>query len=177
MSVSAEVRLQVRVCANFCCEYCGVSEINSGGELNIDHYHPPIRGGTDALENLVYSCQRCNLYKGDYWPSAPGQIPLWNPRKDLFDSQFLLLSNGRLSALTASAEFSIYILRLNRPQLIGYRIRQQAIEHERILLEGVCRAFDTLHNLLKQHVEVQEDQRQLLNEQLVTLKALLKQLQ
>ena len=80
MSVSRETREKVRIRANFACEYCGVTETDSGSELTIDHFHPPSKGGDDGLDNLIYCCPRCNLYKSDYFPENPKDEPLWNPR-------------------------------------------------------------------------------------------------
>jgi hypothetical protein len=39
-----------------------------GGLLTIDHFQPRSKGGTDALENLIYACINCNQHKQDYWP-------------------------------------------------------------------------------------------------------------
>jgi hypothetical protein len=36
--ISEKLKEQVRERANFACEYCGVSETDSAGELSIDHY-------------------------------------------------------------------------------------------------------------------------------------------
>jgi 5-methylcytosine-specific restriction endonuclease McrA len=47
MSIIAEVRLVVRQRAGFVCEYCGVSETDSGGELTIDHIRPQAKAGSD----------------------------------------------------------------------------------------------------------------------------------
>jgi hypothetical protein len=38
MSITEAVRLQVRQRANFVCEFCGVTETDTGGELTIDHF-------------------------------------------------------------------------------------------------------------------------------------------
>src|SRR4051794_23670100 len=69
------------------CGYCGISEIDAGGELTVDHYHPVSAGGDDTDENLVYACIRCNLYKADYWPNAQeveaGNIVLHPMRDDI----------------------------------------------------------------------------------------------
>ena len=62
MSISTEIREFVRQRANFACEFCGVSEIDAGGQLTIDHFQPGSKGGGDEIENLIYSCSRCNLY-------------------------------------------------------------------------------------------------------------------
>lgn len=43
---------------NYTCVYCGAPS------EHIDHVVPISRGGTDNYENLVASCQSCNLTKG-----------------------------------------------------------------------------------------------------------------
>lgn len=74
MTIPDDVRQQVRHRAGFACEFCGVTETDTGSELTIDHYQPRARGGDDSLENLIYCCSRCNQYKADYWPSG-GEDP------------------------------------------------------------------------------------------------------
>lgn len=69
MTISAEVRQFVRQRAHFACEYCGVTETDTGGELTVDHFQPQAKGGSDEPENLLYCCVRCNQYKVDYWPN------------------------------------------------------------------------------------------------------------
>jgi 5-methylcytosine-specific restriction endonuclease McrA len=66
MSLSASLREQVRRRAGCACEFCSISEIDVGGLLTVDHFHPQSRGGSDALENLIYACVNCNQYKQDY---------------------------------------------------------------------------------------------------------------
>ena len=61
--ISDALRERIRQEADFACEFCGVSEIDVGGELTIDHYQPKTKGGSDQRENLLYSCMRCNQYK------------------------------------------------------------------------------------------------------------------
>jgi len=46
------------------CGYCGVSEVEVGATLTIDHHRPRSRGGSEDDENLVYACPRCNEHKG-----------------------------------------------------------------------------------------------------------------
>ena len=38
-------------------------------------------GGADDPGNLLYCCQRCKLYKADYWPLQQNDPVLWNPRR------------------------------------------------------------------------------------------------
>lgn len=42
------------------CAYCGSSE-----NLNVDHFHPKSKGGTDNLDNLKVACWACNCSKKD----------------------------------------------------------------------------------------------------------------
>jgi 5-methylcytosine-specific restriction endonuclease McrA len=45
------------------CWYCGI-ELHPFGNFCIDHALPKDRGGTNAAENLLPSCRRCNSRKG-----------------------------------------------------------------------------------------------------------------
>ncbi len=96
MTISPPVLEQVRLRAQFACEYCGVMEADTGGELTVDHFQPITRGGPDEVGNLLYCCYRCNLYKADYWPTQPTHVPLWNPRREPASNHFLTLLDGSL---------------------------------------------------------------------------------
>ncbi len=63
MRLPAERREMVRQWAERACEYCGVSETDTGGLLTVDHFHPQAEGGSDAPENLIYCCHFCNGFK------------------------------------------------------------------------------------------------------------------
>lgn len=54
----------------YTCVYCGrwLSHKNS----TIDHVMPKSRGGKNTWENLVCSCESCNLKKGDRTPEEAG---------------------------------------------------------------------------------------------------------
>jgi 5-methylcytosine-specific restriction endonuclease McrA len=52
-------RLQVLQRDGYICAYCGQPADQ------VDHVIPRVRGGSDALENLVAACRRCNTSKGD----------------------------------------------------------------------------------------------------------------
>jgi 5-methylcytosine-specific restriction endonuclease McrA len=56
--ISQSVRQKIRESADFACEYCGISETDSGGELTVDHFQPISKNGGDEQENLVYCCFR-----------------------------------------------------------------------------------------------------------------------
>jgi len=63
--VSEALRQSVRALYGFRCGYCGVTEAESGGQLEMDHFRPQSHGGEDELNNLVYCCPTCNRLKGD----------------------------------------------------------------------------------------------------------------
>ncbi len=164
MSISAEMRRQVRQCANFACEYCGVTEIDSAGELTLDHFLPQSKDGADTLDNLLYCCPRCNQYKSDYQAKLNDPM-LWNPRAETIETHFLELANGSLFPLTDIGTFTINRMRLNRVPLIANRLRRrQNIEGQQLL-----RRYETLltivERLSEQHAELLESHRTLLTEQ------------
>jgi len=134
MAISQEVLELVRRRANFACEYCGVSEVDSGARLTLDHYQPTSQEGTDDPDNLIYACFACNVNKGDYWPTATGQLPVWNPRDQRFDQHFVQDPDGELLPRTEIGRFTIHLVRLNRPELVAHRrLGQFTAERERLL--------------------------------------------
>jgi hypothetical protein len=61
--------------ANYTCTYCGRRNYSSrvgpdNRPWHLDHAIPLARGGEDAPENLVLSCEMCNLRKHDQMPDA-----------------------------------------------------------------------------------------------------------
>src|SRR3954470_16990828 len=173
MSISAETRLYVRQRASFACEYCGVAENDTGGELTIDHYHPQSLGGSDTIDNLLYSCQRCNQYKSDYWPVTADASSLWNPRQGPSADHMLNLADGTVYPLTPVGVFTIRRLRLNRPPLIAYRLQQQGQAEDRRLLTELREMVALLEQLQQRHATLLTEQRALLEEQRTLLTILL----
>ncbi len=49
---------------NFTCQYCGKNPTEDKVKLHVDHIKPKIAYGTNDIENLVTSCDGCNLEKG-----------------------------------------------------------------------------------------------------------------
>jgi hypothetical protein len=173
MTISAALRLQVRQRANFACEFCGVTETDSGGELTIDHYQPQSKGGSDDLVNLLYSCNRCNQYKADYWPVQPHDPVLWNPRQEPLAAHFLVLADGTLYPTTPIGGFTLRRLRLNRPPLLAHRLRRLARTEEQRLLQRYRELIVLLEQLAQQQAALLKEQRELLEEQRLLLALLL----
>lgn len=63
MSISYRTRFQVLERDSFTCQYCGA--IPPGAQLQIDHFHPRSRGGSDDISNLITACRECNQGKSD----------------------------------------------------------------------------------------------------------------
>lgn len=175
MSVSAEARRIVRERANFCCEYCGVSEQDTGGELTIDHFQPQAKSGTDDLTNLLCCCQRCNQYKADYWPEDEAAPALWNPRQEHGRNYFVLLADGTLYPRTAVGTFTSTRLRLNRSPLVAHRLREMRRTEEVDVLTQLRDVLGTLEQLHAHHASLLDQQRQLLEAQRALITLLLQQ--
>lgn len=58
------------------CAYCNAKE-----KLTIDHIIPSSRGGQDTWENMITSCESCNLKKGNKTPEEAGMKLLFKPYK------------------------------------------------------------------------------------------------
>jgi len=177
MSITKEMRESIRQRADFACEYCGVTETDTGATLTVDHFQPSVKGGSDNSDNLIYCCHRCNEYKFDYWPQKSDAPALWNPRREVAKTHFIESEDGRLIALTETGRFTLRRLRLNRLPLIASRLhRRQKQEEERLLtrLRDVTRI---LEHLQIQHQVLAKENHALLLEQRRLLELLVKQSQ
>lgn len=61
----------------FTCQYCGIMS----KDLTIDHVVPRRHGGPTVWENLVCSCRRCNMKKGDKWLHQTSMKLVRQPRR------------------------------------------------------------------------------------------------
>jgi hypothetical protein len=58
--ISASTRWQIFARDGFRCRYCGIQAGDDGVTLHLDHVVSVADGGTNAFDNLVTACQRCN---------------------------------------------------------------------------------------------------------------------
>lgn len=165
MTVSDEVRLLVRQRANFVCEYCGLREADIPDRLTVDHYQPSSKGGSDSLDNLVYSCIWCNQRKHAYWPASDDEIPLWNPRESTESEHFVFQSDGTVSPISAVGTFTIARLRLNRHALVEYRRRKDSVSEKDGLLNHYHELIALQNEVINQLTKQVEEQQKLLEEQ------------
>jgi HNH endonuclease len=176
MSVSNLLRAQVRRRAECACEFCGISETNSGNQLTIDHFRPRSKSGSDDLENLIYACNACNQYKQDYWPRTETSPRLWNPRQEPAGQHFLEQADGQLTPLTPTGEFTINRLRLNRSQLIAARQQRNQQQQTERLLQSYQEITTLLAQSNRQITNLAQAQNKLLEEQCQLLRILLRHL-
>jgi hypothetical protein len=133
----------VREHYDYRCGYCTVSEVDAGGELTVDHYRPVSARGDESDDNLVYACSRCNLFKGDFWPSVQDQERghrVLHPLRDVVSAHLAPNEQtGNVEPLTETGRFHITLLQLNRRPLVALRVRRRLIsllEAKRQLLEA-----------------------------------------
>ena len=108
------------------CGYCGVHEEDVGATLTVDHFRPQTRGGDDDADNFVYCCHRCNEHKGSYWHEFDRpSVRLLHPLRDRLTEHTFEEESGHLVGLTSEGLFFIQRLRLNRPPLVAYRLKQR----------------------------------------------------
>ncbi len=109
-----------------------------GAEMTVDHFLPRNHGGDDSLDNLVYCCHACNEFKSDYWRLEP-DLRLLHPLRDDLTLHYREQEDGTLVALTERGASHLQTLRLNRPELIAYRLEQKAIAFSRQLNQTLRR--------------------------------------
>jgi len=119
--ITTSQRETIRHAYRFQCGYCSVHEHEVGSALEIDHFQPLSRGGTDEDSNLVYACSACNKAKGDFWPPPNVAPRLLHPKYDALEEHMQLAPDDHLLPLTPIGAFHIRRLRLNRSQLIALR--------------------------------------------------------
>ena len=92
-NILTRIRAKVRSRAAKRCEYCKSQDKYSPHSFTIDHIVPASFNGTAEMNNLAYACFLCNRLKSNkfkvYDRSADNWIPLFNPRKDIWDDHFV----------------------------------------------------------------------------------------
>ncbi|MEO7716309.1 MAG: hypothetical protein ABIY70_08895 [Capsulimonas sp.] len=145
------------------CAYCLRLEDQFGGHANgeIDHFCPQAIDPTKKTEynNCYWTCHECNNKKWHHWPkpwqSAKG-FRFIDPCVEDFDKHMdYMAKSGALNALTAAARYTIWKIRLNRPELRFHRRRQWDISEEINILRQMILSGDL------SDLEVEETQRRI----------------
>ncbi len=101
------------------CEYCRSPATHTTNVYEVEHILPEARGGTDAMDNLAFSCSGCNTYKQTVVsavdPVTQLQTPLFNPRLQIWDDHFAWSDDGvRAVGITPVGRVTVQQLRMNR---------------------------------------------------------------
>ena len=130
--VSAALRHAVAERAGGCCEYCGLPDSILRLSHEPDHIVATQHGGQTTLDNLAYTCFRCNRLKGPNLSSIDSQTraitPLFNPRIDDWHQHFRW-EEAAIVGISAVGRATLALLQLNAPERVGLRanlIRQGA---------------------------------------------------
>ncbi|NJL10045.1 MAG: HNH endonuclease [Calothrix sp. SM1_7_51] len=122
--ISSALRKLIYSRANGCCEYCFFPEVVTLTSHEVDHVVAEKHGGLTEANNLALSCILCNKYKGSDLTSIDPEtgeiIPLFNPRKDKWNDNFLL-EGADFVPLTAKGRVTIRLLQLNRRDRVEER--------------------------------------------------------
>lgn len=104
----------------FRCAYCLVRERwypNGPASFSVDHFVPQIIASHRVLdyENLIYACVGCNSAKRDR--------TVLDPCQEIMSKHLQVNEDGTIEALTPEGAEHIEVLRLDDPQLTGFRGR------------------------------------------------------
>ncbi|MEM6633087.1 MAG: HNH endonuclease [Bacteroidota bacterium] len=117
--ISPEVRQEVEMRANGCCEYCYSQQFFSADRFTVDHIQPYSKKGSNDPDNLAFSCQGCNRRKYTHTEAVDPQtkklVPLYNPRKDRWKDHFRWKKSYKeLKGISEIGRATIQKLELNR---------------------------------------------------------------
>lgn len=121
--INAALRRLVAERAQFCCEYCRISEADTFWGCHIDHIISEKHGGLTTADNLAYACAVCNRFKGSDIGSisaAGNFVRLFNPRCDDWHTHFVL-QQAHIQPCSEIGEVTAKILQLNRPEQLTER--------------------------------------------------------
>jgi hypothetical protein len=118
--------------ANYLCEYCHTSEQWQYVRFTVDHVIPVTQGGTDTLVDLALACFHCNRRKTDRTtavdPDSGMEVPLFNPRRDVWSEHFIWSADGLLIVgLTPTGRATVAALDLNRARAVNIRAADRAV--------------------------------------------------
>jgi|SRR6266850_5346451 len=122
----ARTRRLVAERAGFCCEYCLTPAGLAPSPFSAEHILPRSQGGTNANDNLAFSCQGCNGHKYARTeatdPVTGKMVLLFNPRHQIWSQHFGWTADGtRVEGKSPVGRATVLALQLNRPGLLNLR--------------------------------------------------------
>ncbi len=124
--MKASIKLLVRERAKYCCEYCIAQLKFSADTFSTEHIIPIVKNGTDAVDNLAFSCQYCNNLKYTAIhaidPATGNMVNIYNPRKDIWTDHFEWYDNFTIiRGISSTGRATENRLKLNRIGLVNLR--------------------------------------------------------
>jgi HNH endonuclease len=114
--ISDKIKERVAQRAEFCCEYCLLSEKVSFYTFHIDHIRSIKHGGSSLIQNLAYCCPDCNHFKGSdvgsFIDNGDSLIRFFDPRKDKWHDHFEM-NNGEILGKTPIGTVTERIFKFN----------------------------------------------------------------
>jgi hypothetical protein len=119
-------RQAVRERAGRQCEYCHLPDVLPQTlRFHLEHIVARQHGGATELENLAWSCQRCNERKGPNLsgvdPDTSALVPLFHPRRDRWEQHFGL-DGLNVVGLTPVGRATVWLLEVNSEERLRWRM-------------------------------------------------------
>ena len=120
------IKQAVQERAKYCCEYCWAQSKISADNFVMEHIIPVVKGGATDLNNLAFSCQRCNNHKFTAThaiDAATGATaPLYHPREDIWEEHFQWSDDfTEIVGISPTGRATVSRLNLNRVNLVNLR--------------------------------------------------------
>lgn len=127
--MEAELRNFVRARAEDRCEYCRLPRKSQLMPFHVEHIIAKQHGGDDDAENLAWSCDRCNAYKGPNLssidPSTGCIVALYHPRQNIWRDHFIV-RDAKIEGVSATGRATIRLLQMNAKRRV--EVRRELIE-------------------------------------------------
>lgn len=140
--ISTGMRQAILVRAQNRCEYCQSRFDYTTETFAVEHVVPVSRGGSNAQENLAFSCSGCNGHKYNKTeapdPLDGTTVPLFNPRTQIWQEHFCWQGDyaQMIDGLTLTGRATVEALRMNRPGLMHIRQLLYSIGQHPATLKG-----------------------------------------
>ena len=144
------------------CGYCGC-EMISPELMEVDSYLPfRTHPECDEYDNYVLTCPICNRIKSAREPiTTDGRVLILHPYKDNYKDEIKIDEDGYAHGLTDAGKSTVEIMRLNRPELVAYRVNNIAAFIEKVndgksAYDVYQKSISQITELMKVNVESSE---------------------
>lgn len=100
------------------CAYCGIPLHHKNIVVHIDHIQPLRFGGSNAYENLLLSCRRCNMKK---WVATNRVMPEWVKERKIHIENWKRIREAR----TEQAQIMKQLVTQELDEQLAYDLRER----------------------------------------------------